>query len=160
MALQDALEKIEEYNAAIELPNAGLLGIGAYTAHPPALRIAKRELRTCIHLSITAQKALSSDKDALRRNPELYSAFREIFQRDRELKEFLRMLQKMNETFELLIRKLEGKRVRRTPTKEELDEISERLHNFSDRIRQAIPRDVYLSSLTGRTQPILSSGRS
>ena len=161
MALQDAMEKIEEYNAAIELPNAGLLGIGAYMAGPPGFRIAKRELRSCIDLSIATRKTMRKvDKEALRINPQLYSAFTEIFPKQNERKEFLKMLERIDETFELLVRKLQGKRVRRTPQKQELDEISKDLRKLSERIKQAIPRDVYLSSLSGRTQPVLGNSRS
>jgi hypothetical protein len=159
MALQDALEKIGEYNAAIELPNSGLLGIGAFLAKPRATEVAESELSSFIELSIEAEKVLAEDEIELRKNIYLYSALKDIFHTDEDRKIFVTFLTEVRSAFELLLKHLAGESVTQIPGEQRLDELSTYLRGLADSIRQAIPRDTYLASLAGRTHTGFGTGQ-
>jgi hypothetical protein len=147
MALQEALEKVEEYNAAIELPNSGLLGVAAFQASPRETEIAKAELSRCVDLCIAARKTFDGDRRALRENIYLYSALAEIFRTNAERQQLANLLDEIRHSFGILIRLLEGERLTRVPKKKQLDQIAKHLRAMTDEIRRTIPRNTYLAAI-------------
>jgi len=159
MALQDALAKIEEYNAAMQLPRAGLLGIGAFLATPRAGKVAEEELTACLELCRFAELSLSGDVNAARQNIHLYSALQRVFRTPEGLNEFRTLVTETRGVAELLLKALRGETVPEFPSTERLEELANRLRGLSNKIKQSIPRDAYLASLTGKTHPGLGGRR-
>ena len=153
MALQEALAKIEEYNAAMQLPRAGLLGIGAFLATPRARKVAEEELSVCLELCRFAELCLSDDINAARQNIHLYSALQRVFVTAGERDEFRTLLTETRQVAECLIRALHGETVPDLPNVARLEDLANKMHRLSEKIKKAIPRDAYLASLTGKTHP-------
>jgi hypothetical protein len=156
MALQDALSKIEEYDAIMQVPRSGLLGIGAFLAGTSAKGVAEEQLETCIETCILAQRAIEGNVDP--QNINVSSALQQIFQTDAHREAFRSTLEQTREILELLLRKVRGEIVRELPPRERLMELADQLRSLSDQIKQAIPRDTYLTSLTGKAHPGFNSG--
>ena len=156
MAVRDALVKVEEYNAAMELPFSGLLGIQAFLAAPAPTRptVAQDELRTCIELCRVAELALSGKEvEAARDNVHLYSALRQIFHSNEEKEQYRIKFAKVRKTLESLLRQLAGESLTEPPQPEHLRQLADELRRLADRIKHEIPRDAYLASLTSTTRP-------
>ena len=160
MALQNALAKLEEYNAAMALPQAGLLGIGAFLAEPPQTKIAGEEIRAYLETCQLAEEIISDGPEVARRNIRLYCALRQIFPTSEKKEEFQQMLRETREVFNLLLQKLSGESVSNVPTPSRLNELANQLRSLSNKIKEAIPRDAYLASLTGKTYPGFGAKRS
>jgi hypothetical protein len=160
MALQNALAKLEEYNAAMALPQAGLLGIGAFLAEPPQTKIAGEEIRAYLETCQLAEEVISNGPEVARRNIRLYCALRQIFPTDEKKEEFREMLRETREVFNLLLKKVSGEAVSNLPTSSRLHELTNQLESLSGKIKEAIPRDAYLASLTGKTYPGFGARRS
>lgn len=156
MPLQDALSKIEEYDAIMQVPRSGLLGIGAFLAGSSAKSVAEEQLETCIETCALAQRAIAGEVDS--QNVDLSSALQQIFQTDADRETFRSTLAQTQQILELLLRKIRGEVVQELPSPERLTEFAGRLRNLSDQIKQAIPRDTYLTSLTGKAHPGFGSG--
>jgi hypothetical protein len=80
MALQKDLANIQRYNAAIELPHAGLIGLGAFMAgvHTRDRSLATSPLGDCIMLCQMAELALMRDPSEARAHVYFYSARQQI----------------------------------------------------------------------------------
>jgi len=155
MMLQKELTNIEQYNAAIELPSAGLVGIGAYTAKPRRrdVSLAVEELGACVKLCRMAESALSGQAERARKNVYFYSAWQRIISSEEERDAFRRRIAKTRESIVRLLEFLKGGTEKPPPTKEQVDRLQQELMDLSERIKREIPRDTSLASLMGPTHP-------
>ena len=155
MPLQKDLTTIEEYNAAMELPYAGLVGLGALKAEG-ALRdrsTAERELRACVELCRLAELALSGDLETGRRNAYFFSAWRRIGDEGNPRDRFQKHLQSIRERLERVLHELSMKvDPRKKLTPDDIGRLIEDLRGLSNKIRQTIPRDASLRSLISASQ--------
>ena len=154
MAVQESLAKVEEYNAAIELPYAGIVGIEAYLGerHSKRPEIAGEELRTCLELCGLAEKAIENDQETARRNVHIYSAFRTIFSGGTEQDALRKTLISARDILAKAIAHLEDP-ASPPPLRTDLVELAKQMRWLADKIRQEIPRDAYLASIVGATYP-------
>lgn len=156
MPVRDDLVKVEEYNAAMELPFTGVLGIQAFLAMQPSKpsNVAQTELSACSELCRVAELALSGQKvEAARRNVHLYSALSRIFHNEEEKENYRHKFAEVRRTLELLLRQLSGQTVADLPNPDYLRQLADELRQLANRIKHEIPRDAYLAALTSTTQP-------
>jgi len=152
MALQDALASIREYNAAMELPYSALLGIGAFLGAPSDINndLVRQELEACAALCRGVEATLGQTIDASSEFVYLSAALKRVCKSDRELQDTLSLVRSAREVADILIRRLSGEEVS-GPSQEQLKDLTDRLRQLADRIKQEIPRDSYLASLSGNT---------
>lgn len=156
MAVRDALAKVEQYNAAMELPFSGILGIQAYLGESgvPQPSLAQTELQACAELCQVAELALSgSDVEAARANVHLYSALREILRSEEERQEYRAKFAEVRNAIGSLLKQISGEPAPEPPQPDYLRNLAGELRLLAERIKRAIPRDAYLTSLTSLTQP-------
>jgi hypothetical protein len=156
MAVREALAKVEEYNAAMELPYSGLLGIKAYLDgnKGQSISVAVSELRDCAELCRLAELTLSGeDIEAVRANAHLYSAIKRIIPGEDERRQFRNKFAEFHNVLQLLLDQINGEATAEPPSTEKLRDLAEDLQRFANRVKREIPRDAYLTSLTSATQP-------
>jgi hypothetical protein len=160
MSLQKDLATIEEYNAAMELPFAGLVGLGAYVANRPAdVSVAIRELTACVELCRMGKLALSGDLAAARRNAYLFSAWRRLGTKPEDRVPLKGQLEQISQVLELILKLLRGEKVAQVPTRTQLNQTERDLRSLSERIRATIPREASLSSLISGGQAPVTNRR-
>jgi hypothetical protein len=157
MSLQKDLATIEEYNAAMELPYSGLVGIGAYRAQgrSPADRFrAKRELGACVELCRMAELSLTGDIPTARKNASLFAAWGKLATDQTGRDQLRKQLEEIRNSLELMLKVMAGANARNAPGKTKLERIATDLRSLSERIRETIPRDASLSSLIGGSEAL------
>lgn len=157
MAVREALVKVEEYNAAMELPFSGLLAIQALLVPDASTRpdVARSELSACSQLCRLAELSLSAGRDveAARDNVHLYSALIRIFHTPDEKEQYRIKFAEIRNTLETLLKEAPTKATGYSFSKERLREMADEFRRLADRIKVEIPRDTYLASLTNATRP-------
>jgi hypothetical protein len=156
MSVRDDLVKVEEYNAAMELPFTGVLGIQAFlTMHPSKpSSVARTELNACSELCRVAELTLSGQEvEAARDNAHLYSALSRIFHSQQEKEHYRLKFAEVRKTLDSLLTQLSGGAVADSPKPDYLRKLAEELRQLANRIKHEIPRDAYLAALTSTTQP-------
>lgn len=150
MPVQELLGKIASYNAAIELPHAGMVGLSALGEHHTEL--ADRELSACVDLCARGIRAIDDDPTLRKDDVYVYLAFRELLagqQREQDLRDLLGRIK------DALRRALEGLRGtgQPLPPAQDLAQVEADLREIADRVKRMIPRDAYMASLVGTTFP-------
>jgi site-specific recombinase len=158
MALETTLSKIEAYNALISIPQTGLLGIGAFRVRPASAKPVETLLERCSQICELAEQSISGTEDAKRQNVHLFSALRQVFPKEEDQQELRATLSQTRKACEAMLRQLRGESSELSP-EINLEQLTAQLRRLADQIKQAIPRDTYLASLTGKTHPILGSLR-
>ena len=152
MDTQEALTHIAEYDAAMELPQSGLLGISAALADPPArnIELASQELQKCIDRCQVALRAMKDDGEAARGAVFLYSALLRVFRAPDDRKAFAARIDSLQERLSRILDDVEKTALIAV----DAESIRAELRDLTDRIRNAIPKDTYLSSLAGTIAPL------
>jgi hypothetical protein len=149
MALQESLAKVQEFNAAIELPHSGLLGIKAYLRErSPTTRIVDR-IEACLALSDLAERSLTGDQNAARQDIHLYTAIRSLFMEAQAKENLLRVLKRTKIALNALLAHLNHLPGAAEPSTDELAGLVSDLETLAHRIRHGIPREEHLASIVG-----------
>jgi hypothetical protein len=148
MALQESLSKIQEYNAAIELPHSGLLGIKAFLKERPSGAVAER-LQQTLELCTQAELALLGDETAARRDIHFYVAMRTLFPQEFEREGFRLLLQELQKHLTSLLKYLRQDPSAAAPPRDDLVGLTAKLEDLAERIRHRIPRDAHIASIVG-----------
>ena len=148
MALQESLSKIQEYNAVLEFPHNGLLGIRAFLKKRSPEAVEKR-LADFLELCEQADLALNADESAARRDIHFYAAIRALFAEDTESESFRALLQNLRMHLTSILDNVRRGLETSAPTTKELQGLVDQLENLADRIRHQIPRDAHLASIVG-----------
>lgn len=150
VTVEDAISRVNEYNAAMELSYSGLAGLGALLANPPVrnLDLATEELRICVNICRTVEEAFSGNEEAARKHYILHAAFRRIFPNDPDRDAFRASLTESRSILEDALDAIPGGDFEKQLA-DRLREVNERLRQLSEKIKSEIPREAYLSSLAG-----------
>jgi hypothetical protein len=154
MPVQELLGKITTYNAAIELPHAGLVGISAFLAPSDEARanLAAREIGACIDLCARGIRAIDEDTVLRRQDVYTYLAFRELLPNQEERQTFRGLLEHIRSVLSAALENLRDKN--KTPPKDaELLAVETELRGIADKVKKTIPRDAYMASLVGTSFP-------
>ena len=152
MRVRDTITKIREFNAAMELPFAGQLGIRACLAQGPTVdfQFAVEHLSTFLAYCGVAEAAAKGTREAARRKVFLYGAIRELFKGD-ELAALAEQLSEIRERLGPIVDSIreQGSLLPAQAQASTLRTIESQLDALSERLERDIPRDAFMRALSG-----------